>query len=154
MKSYNRVKELLLEYGRSTDMADAADVELLKWSQMHVFWGVGQYIKGRNRGRLPYLEISIGPSLLAATDRDGGGTHTATASVRIHVASKCHSSVEQGDTQPLAYGLAGTFLRLIRKEFVLSNGDSQIGQLQVSPIGSYVDLEFSVELTYTNTYGT
>jgi len=55
MNTDEAVRWQILESLRSAQVAEAAGINYTEWNRHHVFDGVSQFIKGKNRGRTPFV---------------------------------------------------------------------------------------------------
>ncbi len=135
---------------RVAAVATAAGVASGTWSDAsfpRVFAGLGGLMKGRNRGRLPFLEVDIQGHNLSHLQYDGG---TQTASIAI----VCHVQGADWDTSSaLAYAILAACSSAIRDPAaahgnLLALGNDVISPLDASPWGCKRVLTGDIEVSY------
>lgn len=120
---------------QSSSVAAAAGVSYSSWSSTsapHVFGGFGGFIGGRNRGRLPFVEISVVSQSFDELTADGGGDLEQRLVVRCHVGGTSPADAEDTSGKILTACLIS--IRNTLTEIADVGGD-QIGDLQQSPLG-------------------
>src|SRR6056297_3290420 len=65
--TYEHIKTSL----KAGEVAHAAKVQYSAWVRSHIFESVGQHIRGKNRGRLPYVSFEPTTTDFAITSDDG-----------------------------------------------------------------------------------
>ena len=129
---------------RGSSVADAAGVAALTWADEdtpRVFRGLGGYLGGRNRGRLPFLEVSVGGSDIGQTSNDGGEGMTT-----IHLRAHC-GGADLGTAEDLTAGMLSAAIAAIRSETtdnLAAVGSDQIDALEPGPWGCQRDARVMV----------
>jgi len=134
---------------RATSVATQAGVSAGVWSSSttpRVFSGIGGLLGGRNRGRLPFVEVEVqgGPFTLLAQE---GGTMMSTAVIRVHVGGS-----DPGAAEDLTYAILSACLQSARSQAVdnlMVIGNDSIESLEQSPWGHQRDARIDVEHTYS-----
>lgn len=143
----------LLAACRSASVAAQAGVAAIAWADTttpRVFSGVGGMLGGRNRGRLPFLEVDVLANSTAPL-ADDGGTLTQRVLVRAHVGGG-----DTGAAADLTAALLGSCIAAIRSQAVdnlTMLGGEDIGELTPGPWGLFRDLNLIVEQSFSRDYG-
>ena len=139
---------------RDSAVATAASVGAAAWADTtvpHVFDALQGYMGGRNRGRLPFLEVAV-EAMEFDTHNTEGGTVETTATIRCHVGSK-----DQVTSMDQSAAILLTCLQKIRDTSsvtYLSDGSDRLDGLIAGPWGLMRDLKVSFRHTFNNsTYG-
>lgn len=139
---------------RDAAVATAAGVGASAWADTtvsHVFDALQGLMGGRNRGRLPFVEVAVA-DLNFDTHNTEGGTVETSATIRCHVGSK-----DQVTAMDQSAAILLTCLQKIRDTSsvtYLSDGDDNLGGLIAGPWGLMRDLKVSFRHTFNNsTYG-
>lgn len=120
---------------RSEFVAESAGVLGATWNSVaipRVFRGFTGYIKGRNRGRLPFLEFEVETQAFAL-DTLEGGTQSSSVRIRAH----CGGADPEVASDLLA-AILGAGLAAVRTEAVdnyTALGDDQISAVSPGPWG-------------------
>ncbi len=149
--SHDLQRERLLGACRLSAVADAAGVLAATWAgtaSPRVLCSNGQgFLGGIHRGRLPLIEVWQLPD--QTWDRQsvsGCGTMTTAWRVRVHVNGPGWQAADS-----LARGVAQVALAAIRSDYYLSVGDESIGELVATPLGFALDVDLSMEHTFSRT---
>ena len=139
---------------RDAAVATAAGIGASAWADTtvpHVFDAIQGYMGGRNRGRLPFLEVAVA-DMDFDTHNTEGGTVETTATIRCHVGSK-----DQVTAMDQSAAILLTCIQKIRDNTsvtYLSDGSETLDGIAAGPWGLMRDLRFSVRHTFNNsTYG-
>jgi hypothetical protein len=133
---------------RAATVAAAAGVLAATWAAvdvLRVFAGLGGFLGGRNRGRLPFLEVSVGESAIDASAPEGGEGRT-TVRLRVHV-----GGVDLGTAENLSHAILAAALASLRSETadnLCAWGSDRIGALEPGPWGCQRDAEAEVIQTW------
>lgn len=155
MSTWSEIQLRLLEACRSVNVAAVASVATSIWADTdetigHVFAGRRGYVGGRNRGRLPFIEVFKSGNqefrAEARTDGDLGGTVVTNWTIRVH-----HKGLTP-DTAELALdSIIPEILLNVRdtsSDNYMDLGDEAVSEIYSSPIGFYKDITGFVEHTY------
>lgn len=131
-----KIKEALC----SGEVADAAAVSPANWAAYHIFEGIGEgFIKGRNRGRLPFVEITDQDTDWAQAAVDGQYENSNWI-IRINVKGR-----DPGELRQNAQRIARAFLNLFKQDIQERSGTVSLGSLVTTPWGGYCDLTMVFE---------
>ncbi len=130
-------------------VAVAAGLTLVQWTEVgrpHIFRGLGGFLGGRNRGRLPFIEYDCASQ---GFDQESisGGTITQTITLRAHVGGRV-----LGTAGDLSEAMLTAALASIRSEAVdnlTAIGGDSIGPLVASPWGLSRDATLTIEQSYS-----
>lgn len=139
MNGFEEVYHNIKEAAISGEVADAAGIAPQKWGLRHVFYGNGPHIKGRNRGRAPYIEIVIDSSDFTQININEQ-TEDLSFLVRIYAKGNEFDAV----TRTQAIGRA--FLRELRSFDNIYQWTTNISQLEPTPWGGYIDIRIATDL--------
>ena len=163
MSTWENVEDYLLNAARSFNVAEIAGIAQVTWASTdlsigHVFRGRGGYIRERNRGRLPFIEVFRSgdqPYIPQSRTTDGevSGTVTTSFVMRVHVAGLSTAQAEK-DLHELALEVLKA-LRRRNEDTYMELGEDRLTEVYNSPIGFYIDIVGSVEhsferVTYEN----
>lgn len=134
----------------SGSVAAAADVAALTWASAttpRIFRGIAGYMGGRNRGRLPFIEYSVGVNALDQVAIEGG-TIVQTLQLRVHC-----GTASQGDAEDLTAAILLAAIAAIRDASgpdanLAAIGNEQMDALVPGPWGLMRDATLTVEQTY------
>lgn len=134
----------------SGGVATAAEVEPMEWADLHVFKAGTGLVGGKNRGRLPFIEL-----ISDTSDYDyivGGGDHggreTARLVIRIWV-----GGTDRFAAETKANKIANTVLKSFKNHLFLNNRTEDKSKMTIGPIGYYMDLTISVTTVFNRDYG-
>lgn len=118
---------------KSAEVAHAAKINFTEWSRFHVFDGVGQYIRGKNRGRLPYVSYQAATTDFTQETFDGN-MEEFSFNIRIDVGGfKINGSKNRMETQ--ANNIARAFLRELTNHVQWKGIGVSISELETTPWG-------------------
>ncbi len=120
-------------------VATQAGVAALTWASAdapRVFHGLGGYLQGRNRGRLPFVEYAITGQTFDS-NASGGGTMTQTVTVRAHCGGRDLGTASDLTAAILAAGMAA--IRDNTSDVYTDMGDDAVGELQPGAWGHQRD---------------
>lgn len=129
---------------RDPAVAAAAGLGASAWADTtvpHVFDALQGYMGGRNRGRLPFLEVAVG-EMNFDTHNTEGGTVESTVTVRCHVGAK-----DQVTAMDQTAAILLTCLQRIRDKnsvTYLTDGGETLDALVAGPWGLMRDLRFTI----------
>lgn len=135
---------------RDAAVATAAGVDLLAWQDetaTRVFEGVQGFMGGRNRGRLPFLEVACNDLNFDGHTADGGTVETAVA-IRCHVGTRDQTTA--GDL--MAQILLACITKIRDRSggvTYLTDGTEQLGPTVAGPWGLQRELQFTVRHTFS-----
>lgn len=139
---------------RDAAVAAAAGFGSVAWADAtvpHVFDALQGLMGGRNRGRLPFVEVAVA-DLNFDTHNTEGGTVETSATIRCHVGSK-----DQVTAMDQSAAILLTCLQKLRDTSsvtYLSDGNDNLGELIAGPWGLMRDLRITVRHTFNNSsYG-
>ena len=139
---------------RDAAVATAAGIGASAWADTavpHVFDALQGYMGGRNRGRLPFVEVAVA-DLNFDTHNTEGGTVESTITIRCHVGAK-----DQVTAMDQSAAILLTCLQKIRDTSsvtYLSDGSETLGGLIAGPWGLMRDLTITIRHTFNNSsYG-
>lgn len=139
---------------RDATVAAKAGFITADWSSTtipHVFEGTQGYIGGRNRGRLPFLEVACADLGYEARAVDGGVTETNCV-IRCHVGARDQSVADDLATAILIACLVK--IRDITSTTYLYDGGQNLTAIEAGPWGLQKDLRITVRHTYSSSnYG-
>ncbi len=106
----------------------------------HVFDGLKGYIRGRNRGRLPFIEFAIQDQSFDQMSATGGMVATSLQ-VTAHVGGRGDSEAEE-----LAFDLLGAAITAVRSiaNSYCDRGSEKFGSFKPSPWGHQLDVTISI----------
>ena len=137
---------------RSAGVATQAAVAEATWASTttpRVFSGVAGMLGGRNRGRLPFLEIDIQTQSMVPLS-DDGGTLQQRVLVRCHV-----GGADPGTAADLTAAILAACAAAIRSQAtdnLTALGGEDLNELEAGPWGSQRDLSLIIEQTYSRSY--
>lgn len=116
----------------------------------HVFDGEATMIGGRNRGRLPFLEVFV-KSQAFTRESPEGGTMSSTVTIRAHCAGR-----DQATALSLLSGLLAASLKALRNAAdsisgapgYFTDGNESIGEPTKSPFAWFQDVALTVNHSY------
>lgn len=135
---------------RAPGVATAAAVSAATWAAAedaggHVFPGDGRYLFGRNRGRLPFLEVWITAQNARQLSYDGG-TLDSVVLVRAHVGGRDIEAAEE-----LAHEIIAAAVRAVRylpEDYYTWLGDEAVDQFRPGPWGHQLDVRMTVRQVF------
>ncbi len=136
---------------RTSGVASAAGVASGTWSSTsipRVFIGDVGFMGGRNRGRLPFIEVFIGSQRFQGEHESGGRIETSVI-CRVHC-----GGTNQRTAIDLLYAIATASLSALRNltDYNYTDlGENSIGEAQPSPLGWTMDTTSRLENTYDRT---
>lgn len=133
---------------QSGDVADAAGVAVATWasaSAPRVFRGLGGYLSGRNRGRLPFLEFDVSSQGFAQDSADGG-TLTSQVTLRAHCGGPNLEAAGDRLEGILLAALAA--IRGESEDNYMALGDDSIAPLAPGPWGHQREATVSVSHSF------
>ena len=129
-------------------VAAAAGLSAGVWADVnapHVFGGNGGFIGGRNRGRLPFVEVSVIGQTFTPVTSEQDGDLEQTLSIRCHVGG---DSIE--DAEDLSELIISTCLVAIRNlgSELAAVGSDRVSGLDQGPWGHVREATISVMQNY------
>lgn len=110
-----------------------------------IFRGLGGYLGGRCRGRLPFIEYDIVSQAFNNDSRDGGQL-AQRVTVRVHVGGRDLGTASALTEAVLAAALAS--IRSDASDNLTDMGDDAIGEIQPGPWGHQRDAEMTIMQTF------
>lgn len=139
---------------RDPAVATAAGLGASAWADTtvpHVFDALQGYMGGRNRGRLPFLEVAV-EDMEFDSHNSEGGTVATSATIRCHVGAK-----DQVTAMDQSAAILLTCLQKIRDKSTvtyLHDGGEHLDGLAAGPWGLMRDLKITFRHVFEkNTYG-
>lgn len=139
---------------RSPAVASAAGIAIALWKDAttpRVFDGIQGFQGGRNRGRLPFLEVACGGMEMLERSVEGGVSQV-TVTIRCHVGTK-----DQSTAADLTASILLTCLAKIRDMATvtyLADGDDALGDLVAGPWGLMRDATVTIRHNFSaDNYG-
>lgn len=148
------LRQRVLSACRDGSVGLAAGVQLDTWASTttpRVFSGLAGMMGGRNRGRLPFLEVEVGRQTTTAL-ADEGGTLQQQVTVRCHVGDTDPGAAS--DLSAMILGACAASIRSQAADNLTALGDDEIGDLLPGPFGLQRDLTLTVEQSFSRSdYG-
>lgn len=139
---------------RASAVATQAGVLAATWSSTsvpRVFSGLAGMMGGRNRGRLPFLEVDITAQEMTPM-ADEGGTLLQRVTVRCHVGDGDTGAA--GDFSAAILGACAAQIRSQTTDNLTMIGGDDLGEMQAGPWGLQRDLSLTVEQVFARSdYG-
>jgi hypothetical protein len=143
----------LLDACRASAVAAQAGVAAPTWADAgtpRVFSGLAGMLGGRNRGRLPFVELDItGNGTVPLAEE--GGTLQQRVIVRVHL-----GGTDTGAASDLSAAILGACIASIRSQAadnLTALGGEDIGELSPGPWGLQRDLTMIIEQSFSTDYG-
>jgi len=136
---------------RTSAVASAAGISSGVWSSSttpRVFSGEAGYIGGRNRGRLPFVEVAFAGQTFDNLV-DTGGTMTTSVRIIAHGTGRDPQTAEE-----LLHGILATSLAEIRDlggDHYQRMGTDLIEAIQPGPFGWQMEAKMEIEHSYDGT---
>lgn len=158
MSTWSNIQSVLLESCRAANVAAVVSVATPIWSSTdetigHVFAGRRGYVGGRNRGRLPFIEVFKSGSqefrAEARSEEELGGTVVTNWTIRVH-----HKGITPDVAELAIDSIIPEVLLNVRDtstDNYMDLGDELVTEILSTPIGFYKDIAGSVEHTYERT---
>lgn len=131
---------------QTTPVATAAGMALGVWadpSAPHVFAGLAGYLGGRNRGRLPFVEVAVTGQDYAPVVSVGDGDLTQTLTLRCHVGGRTLAQAED-----LSEAILAACLVAIRGLDLSFYGGDRISGLDAGPWGHMREATLTVSQNF------
>ncbi len=148
------IRQWVVESIRDESVALAADVDYVVWASEttpRVFVGQAGFLGSRNRGRLPFFEVSIETQTFG-NETGNGGTMQSRITLRLHDTGR---DIEA--THDRMYSVMCTAISAIRdnREYnYMQIGNDEIEPVQPGPMGWLMNASITVEHSYDReTYG-
>lgn len=139
---------------RASAVATQAGILAATWASTtvpRVFSGIAGMMGGRNRGRMPFLEVDIASQSMTAM-ADEGGALLQRVTVRCHVGDGDPGAA--GDLSAAILGACAAQIRSQTTDNLTMVGDDELGEVQAGPWGLQRDLTITVEQTFARSdYG-
>lgn len=146
------LRDRIIEALKTDPVAQACGIPLASWAdpdRPRIFAGLFGYWGGRNRGRLPFLEVAIDGQDMRRETRDSS-TLVQTVKIRVHLAD-----VDTDAADEKSEAILMTALATIRSEadgYEL-DGDDQMGPCELGVWGHTREATVTVEHSLDrNTY--
>jgi len=133
---------------RSPNVAAQAGIASSTWASTdtpRVFRGLGGYLNGRSRGRLPFIEFDVTSQGFTQDTREGG-TLTSRVLIRAHCGGRDLEAAANMLEAILAAALA--CIRDESADNYMALGDDELGQLIPGPWGLSRDATILVQHTF------
>jgi len=146
MSSFESARSQIFQALTSTTVAAIAQIPQTIWANYHVFYGDSSYIAGRNRGRLPFVEVKRSQANMThESEPNYGGTQVITFRIEIHTGNVPRNSVLNNELQ--ADQLARAIIQLIRSQSCFRDGEHTIETLVESPFGYSLAIDLTASLS-------
>ena len=151
MNLYTELEDHLKTACGAVDVALAAGVPQTTWQLAHVFMSGRGYIKGQNRGRVPFVSVwreNSEYSFDAVGVGEQGGLVTSSWNIEVVVGAA--SRANESANEMVATLIAQKIIKNVRADSNLCIGEEKIGAILCHPFG----LSLMVQLTIQNTNST
>ncbi len=136
---------------RAAPVALQAGVDAATWASItapRAFQGLGGFLGGKNRGRLPFVEFEIQNQRFMLESRGpDGGTVTSQIVLRVNMGGANDEIVLNTTSAILAAIMVEVRSVRVDNYMAIGDGDS-IGPLKQGPWGHSRDCQFSVDHSY------
>jgi len=145
------LRDQIIDAIRMPQVASAAGIPIATWASTttpRVFDGRVGYLGGRNRGRLPFVEVWVNNQGFLHTNMDGG-TVMSEVLIRAHATGR-----DQNTAMDLLDEIVMTCMASIRSNPTYSytaHGDDQLREATPGPFGWKQEAVVTVEHTYDRT---
>jgi hypothetical protein len=151
VSTYKILKDRLPEHIRKPEIANVAGISDQKWASYHVFDAASSsFIGGKNRGRLPFVEVIRVDQPYDQKDAGGGWMDTEMQIV-INVGDRFGNG-EESTVEELAHSIAENILQEVRNDHYFekpaNTQQDKIGQLTGGPYGFQLILSMTIRHTY------
>lgn len=138
------LQDYAMDAARDADVAVAAGVAATTWADAsvpRVFAGLAGYLSGRNRGRLPFIEVSIESVDFGRIGPDGIAV-SSQVRFRVHLGGRDLAAIERQTQEILSACLAA-----FRADHYADQGEDRMDALVQGPWGHQRDAIAIVEQT-------
>ena len=142
MNTDESVRWQILESLRSGQVAEAAEINYTEWNRHHIFDGISQFIKGKNRGRTPFVSYEKRSSDFEQIAFDGQ-LESSTWVVRIDVGGK-GLNISRWKLEEASSAIIRAFLNQYVNDNNFKGTRTTISEMTHTPWGAYkeISLEF------------
>lgn len=137
MSNYECNHKSIIDALKSPEVAHSARVQYTEWARHHIFNGTGQYIKGKNRGRLPYVSVELLNSDFEQSTFDGQMENFSFV-VRVDVNGR-----DKHELELKAQKIIRAFMIELIKDQEWRGVSVNKTQVVTTPWGGYVDVTLS-----------
>lgn len=134
----------------SGNVATAAGIDNPEWADIHVFRSGFGLVGGRNRGRMPFVEIIPGSTTFDY--QQGGAGHGGMENANI-ILKLWSNKRELWEAESQLQTIGRTILKNFGANYYLHDRQDNIGQVTSGPIGSYIEITVTVTTNYNEDYG-
>ena len=139
---------------RAPAVASAAGVAVALWADAatpRVFEGIQGFQGGRNRGRLPFLEVACGGMEMLERSAEGGVSQV-TVTIRCHVGAKDQATAADRMASILLTCMAK--IRDMSTVTYLADGDDTLSDMVAGPWGLMQDAVLTIRHNFSaDNYG-
>ena len=144
MSQFSDITETLMVILKSPYIAAAADVDATVWNDLRVFYSSGPFIKGMNRGRIPFIHLYRADTAFSwETEPEHGGVNTFRFKLDIHTGFG-----DALDSESKAYFILEESIKRIRGNVHCTSGQHEVQEIEDSPFGFALRLNFTVQLIF------